>query len=455
MNINVANSYKVAIWDRICSHLPSQVLKRVRLVCKALNLSAERALFRGFWLRPNIDSFRKLDLISRHHVLRNYVTAIHHSRELVYHYRDFDEWNRQLGGEINLSWDSRDSLREQFTLEDLKYHYLKYRHYIEGQTYISTSDNAKLWLAKAFEKMPQIDTIEYVRRDVKPQVRTGEPIPASSLSAIGREILSEPCHIGVTEDDQARQFIALVQAAFQSCKNLTTIKGFHLDWEIFDEPVRGQILLDSVRHVQHLFLTISNYPIYDIEGRRKELARVIANASELKTLELYFGCLPPESSEHVLDLNQLLTYRVHWPILQRLVLQGFRTTEEVFEKFLNKRAPSLKSLELINMEFALVARGEDITSGGSFLSLIHFLQFSLKLEHIKFSGTFSNHWDEGWIVNRGNAYTHDESCMKYWIERYIVHGGNFPLQPLNKEDKMDGWEEQGDGSWSFEYDLIQ
>ena len=455
MNINVVSSYTVAVWDRICSHLPSQFLKRVRLVCKALNLSAERALFRLFWLRPNIDSFRKLDLISRHHVLRNHVTAIHHSREMVYHYRDFDEWNRQLGGEINLSWDSRDSLREQFTLEDLRYHYLKYRHYIEGQTYISTGDNAKLWLVKAFEKMPQIDTIEYVRRDVKPQVQTGEPIPASSLSAIGREILSEPCHIGLTQDDQARQFIALVQAAFRSCKNLTTIKGFHLDWKIFAEPDRGQILLDSVRHVQHLILTISNYPIYGSEGRRKELARVIANAPDLKTLELYFGCLPPESPEHVLDLNQLLTYRVHWPILQRLVLQGFCTTEEVFKKFLNEHAPSLKSLELSNMIFALFGRGDDIACSGSFLSLIQFLRVSLKLEHMKFSGAFTNHWDEGWIVNRGNAYTHDKSCMKYWIERYIVDGGNCPLQPPDKEDEMDGWEEQGDESWSFTYGLIQ
>lgn len=455
MNINVIDSYTVAIWDRICGGLPSQVLKRVRLVCKALNFSAERALFRLVWLRPNIDSFRKLDLISRHPILRSHVTTIYHSGQVVYDYPDFDQWNERLGGGIKLCWDSRDSLRGQFTLEDLKYHYLKYRHHIEGQTYINTGDNAKLWLAKAFEKMWRIDTIEYATRDVERQVQAGEPILWSSLSAIGRETLSEPCHISATEDDRARQFIALLQAAFQSCKNLTTIKGFHLDWEIFEEPDRGQILLDAVRHVQHLILTVSNYPIYDLEGRRKTLARVIANAPDLKTLELYFGCLPSESSEHVLDLTQLLMNRVHWQILQRLVLQGFRTTEKFFKKFFNEHAASLKSLGLSNMEFALVARGEGIACGGSFLSLIHFLRFSLKLENMKFNGTFSNHWDERWIVDRGNRYTHNKSYMKYWIERYIVHGGYCPLQPPDKEDEIDGWQEQGDDSWRFEHNLIQ
>lgn len=455
MNINVINSSTLAIWDRICGRLPSHVLKRVRLVCKALNYSAEQALFRLVWLRPNIDSFHRLDLISRHPVLRSHVTTIHHSGEVIYDYPDFDKWNERLGGEMDLSWDSRDSLREQFTMEDLKYHYLKYRHHMEGQTYLSTGRNAELWLAKAFEKMKRIDTIEYATRDVGRQVRTGEPIPWSSLSAIGRETLSEPCHMGATEDDQARQFIALLQAAFRSCKNLTTIKGFHLDWEIFEEPDRGEIMLDAVRHVQHLILTVSNYPIYDLEGHRKMLARVIANAPDLKTLELFFGCLPTESSEHVLELNQLLTNRVHWPILQRLVLQGFRTTEKVFKKFLNEHAANLKSLGLSNMEFALVARGDGIACGGSFLSLIHFLRFSLKLENVKFDGTLSNHWDEGWIVDWRNRYTHDKSCLKYWIERYIVHGGHCPLQPPDKKNEADGWKERGDRSWRFEYKLIQ
>ena len=146
--------------------------------------------------------------------------------------------------------------------------------------------------------------------------------------------------------------------------------------------------------------------------------------------------------------------RVHWLNLQRLVLQGFRTTEKVFKKFLNEHAASLKSLWLSNMEFALVAREEGIACGGSFLSLIHFLRFSLQLENMKFNGTFSNHWDEGWILDWRNR-THNKSCMKYCIERYIVHGGNCPLQPPDKEDEMDGWQEQGDDSWRFEYNLIQ
>lgn len=439
-----------AVRNCICRHLPSQDLKRVRLVCKELDFSAQRALFQLVCLRPNIDSFHNLDLISRHPVLRRHVETIHYNGEMVQQYPDFDHWNKKLGGEIDMAWASRDLLRKQFTTEDLNYHYLKYRQHIEGQTYIDNDDNAKQWLVKIFKKLPQIDTVEYTTQESDPDVEIADPIVWSSLSAIGRETLSEPCNFGIL--DSPTQFITLLQAASQNCKNLTTIKGFYLEWEIFESSDQLRTMLAAVKNIQHLILNIPNFPDMDLEGHRKKLARVIANAPDLKTLELFFGRLPSVISESVMKLGQLLKSRSHWPTLQRLVLQGFCTSEVDLRRLLGTHAATLKSLGLSDVDFPPLGRQQE-SSGGSFFSLIKFLKSSLSLEHMEFNGTFCNHWDEGWVVNWRNEYAHDKECLKVDIERFVVYGGECPLKAPDV-DEDESWADQGDDSWRHEPELL-
>lgn len=344
--------------------------------------------------------------------------------------------------------ESRRSLREQFTLEDLTYHYLKYRHHIEGQTYLNTADNAEMRLVKALEKLPQIKTVEYASREVRSDHLITDQIP---FTAIGRETLSEPCILsGFTH--HAKQFIALLQAASQSCKSLTTIKGVRLGWETFDSPDQLRTMLGAVKNVQHLALTMSGL---DRGDRRQKLARIIASAPDLKTLELCFGCLSFQIIEHMIELSQLLKYRVYWPILQRLVLQGFCTTENIFKMFLRLHAASLKSLELSNMSLSTpdyLDSAKFPYYNGSFLSLIEFLQSSLKLEHVEFYGTLCNYWDEGWVVSE---YIDEEQCLKSHIKRFIVYGGDHcPLQAPDTRNKHDGWDTRGDKSWRHECRLL-
>lgn len=116
-------------------------------------------------------------------------------------------------------------------------------------------------------------------------------------------------------------------------------------------PDQLQTMLEAVRHVQHLIFAMSNR---DREGRQENLAQLIAGAPDLKTMELCFGRCGDyifEGSERVINLNELLKYRVYWPNLQRLVLQAFKTTENVFKMFLKRHAASLRSLELSHMRF--------------------------------------------------------------------------------------------------------
>lgn len=72
-------------------------------------------------------------------------------------------------------------------------------------------------------------------------------------------------------------------------------------------------------------------------------------------------------------------------------------------------------------------------SNGSFLSLIKFLQSSLKLEHVELNGNFCNHWDEGRVMNWKKKLANDEECLNSGIERFIVHGGSCPLEAPDKE----------------------
>lgn len=63
---------------------------------------------------------------------------------MLYDYHNCDQWNRRLGGELELPWSSRDVVRKRLTSEDLNYHYLKYRYRIEEQNWVIKDDNAKI-----------------------------------------------------------------------------------------------------------------------------------------------------------------------------------------------------------------------------------------------------------------------------------------------------------------------
>ncbi|MCJ1466962.1 hypothetical protein MMC07_005584 [Pseudocyphellaria aurata] len=450
MDLSAINHFPPAFRDRLLLYLSSQDLKRMRLVCKEMDCFARKYIFRLVWLRADCDSYRKLDLISRHPVLREYVTAIHHSGEMVYEYSDFDRWSERLGGEKYYSGESRDSLREQFTFEDLQYHYLEYQHHIEGQRSMENRVVAKTRLIEAFGRFPGIDTVEYASKEIAANEWTSEPILSlESLSAIGQKTLSEPCYLGGRKH-HTNQFITLLQVALQCCRHLATIKGIRLPWEIFERSDQVRTIRGAVKKVHHLILGIPNFPHHDTRGRRRLLARVIANAVELRTLELYFGYLPMRPFGYVIELGQLLKIRKRWSTLQRLVLQGFCTKESYLKKILAYHADSLMSLGLSNMEFELLTNGR-LRSSGSIFSLIKFLQSSMRLEQVQFSGTFCNQFDESWIVNFGDKYADDHECLKSRVENFIVHGGQFPL----REPKGDpGWKSQGDDSWRFNNDHI-
>lgn len=120
---------------------------------------------------------------------------------------------------------------------------------------MNTGNKAELWLIKALQKLPRMNTIEYAWRNGKPEVAwSRSPAETPRTSAIGREKLTEPCLWG-GHKHHAKQFIALLEAASQSCQNLTTIKGVFPQWSIFERPDQLRAMLRAMKNVQHLYFT--------------------------------------------------------------------------------------------------------------------------------------------------------------------------------------------------------
>ncbi|MCJ1348652.1 hypothetical protein MMC31_006885, partial [Peltigera leucophlebia] len=60
----------------ICSYLAIAELKNARLASPTLNEICEKLLYRHMVLKPNVESFRRLDLVSNHPRYRHYVESL-------------------------------------------------------------------------------------------------------------------------------------------------------------------------------------------------------------------------------------------------------------------------------------------------------------------------------------------------------------------------------------------
>lgn len=60
----------------VCSYLAHSDLKNARLASPTLSEICEKFLYRHMVLKPNVESFRHLDLVSNHPRYRNYVESL-------------------------------------------------------------------------------------------------------------------------------------------------------------------------------------------------------------------------------------------------------------------------------------------------------------------------------------------------------------------------------------------
>lgn len=456
---------------KTCQMLDRSRLKNARLVNTKLGFAATGLLFSIVHLRPNMDSFCRLRMICCHPTLSKMVRTLAYSSKMIYDWDvdvNFAQWQKhRIGDGFHCSRQELDDFKATLTADQLEYHYQRFCEYLYSQRLLQKYDLEYDYLVTALGSLPGLQNICFDSDILKSRLRG--PMSLDSLSQMGREALVEPWALGQHESTD-RQFANLLLAVNKAQKHVKVFEARGVPWDALCQSVATlAAMTNAVEHVDTISIT-TNEAIDPLDGR-ESIARMISNASSLKVLEISFTYLPYENKTDVVDLSHLLEYRTYWPCLRRLHLQAMSTTELFLRKFLTTHMSTLRSLELKHLDLDM-HESESGEVRGSWVSIILFLQSDLELKDVRLGGNLSNNWDEAWCIHGPDeddqsvdiqrSSNSGGSCLKHRIERFVVHGGEFPLMlPENMEDVDDHQpysyfyeRHAGDRSWYFCHQLL-
>lgn len=454
--------------------LPRSDLKSVRLVSHIWDEAAQQLLFQTVILKVNLRSFEKLRDISQHHKLSKHVRAISYDGRTLWvepAKMGFTDWVRLCAGSnLGFFGSVRDDFMEQFSTQQLEVYYFNYCHYLFGQEHILRRGNEQQLLVDALRLLPRLERVGYAA----PRSYDGEFIrvapPMSSLSLLAQEILTEPDSVhGYRESDG--HFWTLLQSACVSGrgKTLNSVQGSDLDlarWKTIATSSRSYCkALTALRH-----LSLEFKLVLEDDVQSTFLADMVANLPSLLSLRLSFDYLSFDNPHASINLSQVIDSNATWRYLSKLSLQAVVTTEEFIRGLLSRHANSLRSLELSNIRFKGTTATTDKENRDYWVRFILFLGQAMSLTHVKFTGAFSNSWDEGWTTRDTDERRHHRQvgvptewptdCLKYRIERYITQGAECPFRLRTENESRDCWDEPGynglpwvfeeDRSWTFE-----
>jgi hypothetical protein len=180
----------------ICVLLSRPDLRNIRLLSRTWDDAAQRILFETVFLRINLQSFERLQDISRHYKLSKHVRIISYDGRTLDGSADrqgFQHWLRcSAGAGLGLVWKAKDELLSQFSMQQLEKYYFNYCRCLFAQDHILRRGNEKQMLMDALQKLPGLSGVQYT---VISAAQTGiscKVPPLSSLSPLAREILAEP-----------------------------------------------------------------------------------------------------------------------------------------------------------------------------------------------------------------------------------------------------------------------
>ena len=438
----------VEILDQILSELSPADLRNARLVCHSYALLAARHLFCEVFVWHNQESLQNVDQILSHSVFGHHVRNVVYSEVSLPHpqYEDFDTWFGNL-----------DHINKK--LENLEDYYKAYILRTQYDKRLRADGTLK---SRIFGKLALMTNTLNVY--VNPDTRSGGEDRAS-ISRVTRETLCRPNYWVGSDGRYPEPCMDILHSLFGSRSQIKLLEGHQLKSAGFDDPWSQ---LDRIgRHLRHLTLRFQpNQPPLRICNLAK-IQQILEEGLMLETLELMFSL--NWSGYPFILFGQIWAKEVHYRSLKRLKLSGVRTPQSRLMDFLTRHAPSLRSLELCDIDFEW-KEAWDETCAGSWTDMIHFLEQHLNLTSVSLSGIFTNRWDEGWISGsrerRHHVFHHMmlegkliygaskhkpvTELLKYRIEQYILKGGVCPLDmPPGRNDKdlWRYWNEIGDYSW--------
>ena len=422
------------ILDQVFSELSPVDLQNVRLVCPSFALSAARHLFRKVFIWPNKECLQNLDRITSHPAFRKYVRSVVYSERVFPLFGDFDDWRFRLSTSTK-------------TLENLEDYYQAYVLRTEYEKDLRANGILKRKLTRALALMPSLEHVY-----VNPLIHTrGDK---ASILRVSQETLCEPLLFAEDSSATSKQRCEMLESLCDSNSQIKVLEGRLLGRETLDHP--SAPLHSLGRRIRRLTLRLFGYEHYStvcLVG----LMQVLEKAIGLETLELSFYVREVGYAPVVL-FDQIWPNVVHYSSLKCLSLTGFRMSQLRLLGVLSLHASTLRSLQLIDIDFEWKEARDNICAG-SWTDTIHFLEEHLNLTRAEFVGVLTNRWNEAWFFEDkedhiicGCQNKPLTETLKYRIEQYVVEGGICPLDlPRGREHdkKMDYWLEIGDCSFRF------
>ena len=298
-------------------------------------------------------------------------------------------------------------------------------------------------LTDAFQKLPHLEAL-----DLNARLKDHKPSEdAQDISNLTNVVDSAHDFI------QPKQLTALITAAFRAEKRIRSFR-------ILGPPKgciwKSETLIDMIVPVlqESYHFTLDVGPQSKPGGFGFSACLTLAiNAPKLVTLRLTKRGYRGVGMRHTSPLSRTRFKGVHWARLQCLQLEGIHSTQAILQDLLKDHQGTLCVLKLGEIFLRPYQGPPDLGYDDNIISLIHFMQDTMKLRSFNFAGILIAYRGDYWIIDKGGMHgTYHSSmpphirCLKHRVERFVIEGGECPLRFENGRYRADSWPE-GDDSW--------
>ncbi|KAI9709833.1 MAG: hypothetical protein M1812_007625 [Candelaria pacifica] len=440
----------------ICSHCDISSLKKVRLVSRCMASAATPWLFEEIWIAFFPDSLEKLRSIAFHPVISKYVKSLICLGEMLEAYTTMEQWEKQVElrpkqgdwmranhpecfdpehwhepryTEENLTREYDAIPRHQLSIEQQKYHFMRYQYYLHQQGWLCYSGSGFELLRTSLVRLKALEIVQI----------TSTPDCEVNAKPIWR-CLKPEILVGPNDHSKGRlparaypngvlQLTTILWACSASHQPVKSIDVGILEPEFWDQLMTAEdcIYEGDVLRVTYAFEHLSSlalnldYDWVEIDQTRRllrGLGKVTEWAKRVEKLDIRVR----EELEDPIQLFDFLEYIVESPLprLRDLTL-CLPTRERSLMRLLSNVSSTLRSLSLTKVGLLL-------DDGGTWRSVIKELPHTLTLHEIYLDSLGDSEFGgEDNYFKRLMVFKFEETAeYEKRIYHYILHGGEFP-----------------------------